>query len=110
MAASLEELYTKLHPKYGVRLRTKSCFGKVITWIHILEDIEFVSLLRGGELILNSEYESDEWLKKYIELLNLANAGGLIIALRPGQTFTQEICDWSLPSGALLLLPCLLGA
>lgn len=51
MAASLEELYTKLHPKYGVRLRTKSCFGKVITWIHILEDIEFVSLLRGGELI-----------------------------------------------------------
>lgn len=93
MAVWLEELYGKLHPKYGVKLCTKSCFNKSISWIHILEDIEFVSLLRGGELILNSGYESDEWLKKYIELLDLANAGGLIIALRTGQTFPQNIID-----------------
>lgn len=94
MAVKLEELYGKLYPKYGVRLCTKSCFGKSISWMHILEDIEFVSLLRGGELILNSGYESGEWLRKYIELLDLANAGGLIIALRTGQTFPDEVVEY----------------
>lgn len=51
-------------------------------------------MLKGGELILNSGYKSEEWLKKYIGLLNLANAGGLIIALRAGQTFTEEVIDY----------------
>ncbi len=94
MAINLEELYGKLYPRYGVKLCTKSCFEKSINWIHILEDIEFVSMLKGGELILNSGYKSEEWLKKYIGLLNLANAGGLIIALRAGQTFTEEVIDY----------------
>lgn len=94
MAINLEELYGKLYPKYGVKLCTKSCFEKSVNWIHILEDIEFVSLLRGGELILNSGYKSEEWLKKYIGLLDLANAGGLIVALRTGQMFTEEIIDY----------------
>lgn len=94
MAVKLEEIYGKLYSKYGVRLCTESCFEKVISWMHILEDMEFVSLLRGGELILNSEYESEESLKQYIDLLNQANAGGLIIALRPGRTFAKEIVDY----------------
>lgn len=93
MAVKLEELYDRLHPKYGVRLCTDSCFDKTVSWMHILEDIEFVSLLRGGELILKSEYESEEWLKKYVRLLDMANAGGLIVALRPGQTFPREVID-----------------
>lgn len=94
MTLTLEELYDKLPPKYGVKLCTKNCFDKTISWIHILEDIEFVSVLHGGELILNSGYESEEWLKKYIKLLDLANAGGLIIALRTGQAFTRDIIDY----------------
>lgn len=94
MAISLEELYGRLYPRYDVRLCTKSCFEKSVNWIHILEDIEFVSLLRGGELILNSGYKSEEWLRKYIRLLDLADAGGLIIALHAGQTFTKEIIEY----------------
>lgn len=94
MAVKLEELYSKLYPKYGVKLCTKSCFGKTISWMHILEDVAFVSLLRGGEVIMKSGYESEEWLRQYIEILNKANVGGLIVALRPEDTFPQEIIDY----------------
>lgn len=94
MAVKLSELYNKLYPKYNVQLCTKSCFEKSIRRIHVLEEIEFTSILRGGELILNSGFESDECLQKYIELLDLANAGGLIIALRNAQTFSPEIIDY----------------
>lgn len=94
MAVKLNELYDSIYPKYGIKLCTNSCFDKTVKWIHILEKIEFSSMLRGGELILNSGYQSDEWLRKYIDLLDLANAAGLIIALHPGQIFSQEIIDY----------------
>lgn len=94
MAVKLEEIYGKLYSKYGIRLCTESCFDKTIRWMHILEGIEFISFLRGGELILNTEYESEDQLKEYINLLNQANAGGLIIALRPGRTFTKGVIDY----------------
>lgn len=94
MVVKLEEIYSKLYPKYGVKLCTESCFDKTISWMHILEEVEFVSMLRGGELILKSEYETDEWLKKYIELLDMANAGGLIVALRTGRTISKDIIEY----------------
>lgn len=94
MAVKLEEIYSKLYPRYGVKLCTESCFDKTISWMHILEEDEFISTLHGGELILKSEYETDEWLKKYIELLDMANAGGLIVALRTGRTISKDIIEY----------------
>ena len=38
MAVALEELYEVIAPQYGLKLQTKSCFKKVIEWIHMIED------------------------------------------------------------------------
>lgn len=78
MAVALEELYAEIETKYMVKLRTESCFQKVIEWMHVVEEIEFVKLLHGNELIFNSGllYVSTEWIMKYIEELDRAGAGG----------------------------------
>lgn len=96
MAVALEELYREIEPKFYVRLRTKSCFHKIIEWTHIVEDFEFIELLHGNELIFNTgiNYHSDEWLMEYITLLNNAGAGGLVIALHNGVKMPQEIIDY----------------
>ena len=97
MAVALEELYAEIETKYMVKLRTESCFQKVIEWMHVVEEIEFVKLLHGNELIFNSGllYVSTEWIMKYIEELDRAGAGGLIISLREKQEFPPEVLDYA---------------
>ena len=67
MAVALKELYDEMAPRYGLVLQTESCFQKVIEWIHMIEDKQFIKLLRGNELILNTgvPYVSTEWLHDY---------------------------------------------
>ena len=36
MAVELENLYAEIDPEYGVALLTKSCFHKMIGWIHMV--------------------------------------------------------------------------
>ena len=50
----------------------------------MVEDMDFVPMLHGDELVFNSglNYVSEEWLKRYIEALNKECAGGLMIAIR----------------------------
>lgn len=47
MAVELEKLYVQLIPEYNIRLCTQSCFEKRISWIHMVEDIEFIQFLHG---------------------------------------------------------------
>lgn len=93
MAVALEELYREIAPEYGVVLQTESCFQKVIEWIHMIEDKQFINLLHGNELILNTgvPYVSTEWLRDYIEKLHSANAGGLVICVHDGEKLPEEI-------------------
>ena len=97
MAVALEELYMEIAPKYGMVLQTESCFQKVIEWIHMIEDKQFIKLLHGNELILNTgvPYVSTEWLRDYIEKLHGANAGGLVICVHDGETLPEEILDYA---------------
>ena len=79
MAVALEELYAAISPQYRVRLHTESCFGKMIAWTHVVEDIEFISSLHGEELVFFSGLSctSEEWLKRYITELDRRHVGGL---------------------------------
>ena len=96
MAVELENLYAELDEKYEVTLLTRSCFHKMISWIHMVEDKDFVSLLHGDELVFNSglHYVSEEWLKDFIAALNREHSGGLIIALRDGMKIPKEIISY----------------
>ncbi|MGN1266839.1 MAG: PucR family transcriptional regulator ligand-binding domain-containing protein, partial [Dorea sp.] len=96
MAVQLETLYSEIESEFDVRLLTKSCFNKMIDWVHMVEDIDFVPLLHGDELVLNSglNYVSNEWLKKFIKALNQKEAGGLILPMRDGVSISQDIIDY----------------
>ena len=54
MAVALETLYSEIDPAHHVQLLTKSCFHKMIDWMHMVEDLDFVQFLHGDELVFNS--------------------------------------------------------
>ncbi|MGF0034153.1 PucR family transcriptional regulator [Bariatricus sp. SGI.154] len=96
MAVELMRLYVELPEKYNVKLHTNSCFDKTIVWMHMVEEIDFIQLLHGDELVFNSglSYQSEKWLKTYITELNKVHAGGLIISFRDNRMFSQDIIDY----------------
>ncbi len=96
MAVELEQLYSEIESEFDVKLVTNSCFHKMIDWIHMVEDVDFVSFLRGDELVLNSglNYKNEEWLYKYIKELRKRDAGGLILAMRDGMNIPNRIIDY----------------
>ena len=96
MAVALEMLYSEIDPSFHVKLLTKNCFGKMIDWMHMVEDMDFVPFLHGDELVFNSgiNYVSEDWLYKYIGALNEKRAGGLILSMRDGMSVSQEIIDY----------------
>ena len=79
MAVTLQELYEEIETMYDVRLVTDGCFHKMIEWMHVVENPEFISLLHGNELIFTAglQYTSEEWLINFIKRLIDADAGGL---------------------------------
>ena len=96
MAVQLETLYSKIDPAFEVQLLTKSCFNKMIQWIHMVEDMDFIPLLHGDELVFNSglNYSSEQWLQEYVEALNKKRAGGLILSMRDGMSIPKYIIDY----------------
>ena len=96
MAVELQELYEKIRPLYDVRLRTKSCYQKVVEWFHMVEGVEFVPLLHGDELAFNSglNYTSDEWLWDLIRELHAKEVVGLILTMHHGQDVPEEIIEY----------------
>lgn len=96
MAVELQYLYQEIKPEYEVRLHTDSCFGRKISWSHVVEGSELSKFLYGDELVFNSglNYVSEEWLENFLSAMQEAGAGGVIIALREGKQFPQKIIDW----------------
>ena len=96
MAVELQEFYQAIRPEYEVKIHTTSCFGRMISWIHTVEGSELSTFLYGDELVFNSglNYTSQAWLWEFLEAMNEAGAGGVIIALREGKTFPKEVIDW----------------
>lgn len=96
MAVELNILYKEIIPEHDVKLLTTSCFDKKIDWVHMVENIDFVSLLHGDELVFNSGLndESDENRREYIDKLIGVDAGGLIVALQDGHQFSEELIEY----------------
>lgn len=96
MAVALEILYSEIDPAHNVKLLTKSCFHKMIDWMHMVEDMDFIPFLHGDELVFNSgiNYTSNEWLKVYIGEIHKKRAGGLILSMRDEMEISQEIIDY----------------
>ena len=96
MAVELQELYEAVKSSYDIQLRTKSCYEKSVEWVHMVEGVEFIKLLHGNELALNSgiNYHSEEWLYQMIEQLNEKGVGGLILTLRENIDVSQDMIDY----------------
>lgn len=96
MAVKLNDLYQEIVPEHEVHLLTTDCFEKKIEWVHMVENIDFISLLHGDELVFNSNLdgEDEEYRKKFIEQLIEGNAGGLIVALQEGKSFSPELIEY----------------
>lgn len=96
MAVELSILYKEIIPEHDVRLLTIGCFDKKIDWVHMVENVEFISLLHGDELVFNSGLndESDEYRKDYIDKLIAVDAGGLIVALQDGHQFSEDLIEY----------------
>ena len=96
MSVSLKKLYTDIYPQHNVRLLTNSCFHRYIAWVHIVENIDFISLLHGDELVFNSslDSESDDYRLHFINNLISHGAGGLIVALQEETTLSDEVIQY----------------
>ena len=96
MAVQLNNLYHEIYAGYDIRLQTESCFDKKISWVHMVENIDFVCLLHGDELVFNSSLndEPEDIRKEYIDQLIQVDAGGLIIALQTGNTLSAELIEY----------------
>lgn len=96
MAVTLQELYEEIETMYDVRLVTDSCFHKMIEWMHVVENPEFISLLHGNELIFTAglQYTSEEWLMDFIKKLIDAGAGGLVLSMHDGKTYPDYVVDY----------------
>ena len=92
MAVELSSLYKDIYSEHDVRLLTTSCFDKKISWVHMVEYLDFVNLLHGDELVFNSALndESDKTRKEYIDRLIEFEAGGLIVATQNGMNSRQN--------------------
>ena len=96
MAVELKRLYEEIRYKYNVHLETESCFNKQISWLHILDNIEFAPFLHGDELIFNSSLNdaSEEERQQYIDQLLLSKAGGLVVSLQPEHHFSNKLIQY----------------
>lgn len=96
MAVTLQELYEEIETMYDVRLVTDGCFHKMIEWMHVVENPEFISLLHGNELIFTAglQYTSEEWLINFIKRLIDADAGGLVLSMHDGKTYPDWVVDY----------------
>lgn len=96
MAVKLSDLYQEIIPEHEVHLLTTDCFGKKIEWVHMVENIDFINLLHGDELVFNSTLDGkdENYRKRFIEQLLEENAGGLIVALQEGKSFSPELIEY----------------
>ena len=96
MAVELKKLYEEIRYKYNVCLKTDSCFDKQISWLHILDNLEFAPFLHGGELVFNSSLNdaTEDERKQYIDQLLLFKAGGLLASLQDERGFSQSLIQY----------------
>jgi len=96
MSVELKKLYDDIYTKSDMKLMTQSCFHKHIGWVHMVENIDFIPLLHGDELVFNSSlnYETDAYRKHFIDELIHQEAGGLILALQEETPLSDSLIEY----------------
>ena len=96
MSVELKKLYDDIYTKSDMKLMTQSCFHKHIGWVHLVENIDFIPLLHGDELVFNSSLndKTDTYRKHFIDDLIHQEAGGLILALQDETTFPDALIEY----------------
>ena len=84
MPLKLSNLYASTKDAYRIRLIGGSAgLDKMVNWVHLLEDVQTVSFIRGSELVLTTGVSasggSQIWLPEFVRALSSANASGLVI-------------------------------
>lgn len=86
MAISLSRLYIDFKDMYQIELISgKAGLNKLVHWIHIIEDVEVPSFLKGDELVLTTGivHSNVDWLLDFVRQLIKHHAVGLILNIGP---------------------------
>lgn len=84
MSATLAQLCESIMPRYGMKPAAgQNGMDNIVRWVHIIEDPETLSMLRGGELVITSGVgrSGTQWLAGFIGSLRNAGAVGAAIVV-----------------------------
>ncbi|MDD3213917.1 MAG: PucR family transcriptional regulator ligand-binding domain-containing protein [Eubacteriales bacterium] len=86
MALSLKKLYHQASQNHSFRLVAGSGgLEKMVTWVHLIEDIKVCQFLHGYELIFTTGIAESrpDWITSFIKALHAQNASGLVLNIGP---------------------------
>ena len=86
MAIEVSKIYNNSESLYQMKLVAgHRGLSHLVEWVHIVEDIEVTTFLRGQELIFTAGYlnRSDEWLLQFVKSLWQMNASAIVINIGP---------------------------
>ncbi len=86
MALSVRNLYQQTNQAHAVELVAgRSGLDKMVTWVHLIEDISVSRFLHGYELIFTTGIAESrpDWIRSFIQALNAQNVSGLVLNIGP---------------------------
>ncbi len=86
MAIRLERLYKQAKQNYKMQLIAgKRGLGKIVNWVHMLEDENVAEFLRGNELVFTTGigHADPAWLSDFASHLIRNGASGLVVNVGP---------------------------
>lgn len=82
MAVTVGKLFGEARSQYGMRLiGGKSGLDNVAEWVHIVEDKDVISFLRGQEVVFTAGilYSDETWFMAFVQGLHEAGASALVV-------------------------------
>lgn len=98
MAIRLEKLFKQATQSYEMKLIAgKKGLGRIIHWVHMIEDEQAAEFLLGNELVFTTgiAHHDETWLNGFVHRLFYNQASGLVVNLGPYiKTVPQEVIDY----------------
>ena len=81
MAIILEEIYEVALHRYNMKLVAGGGLRNLVDWVHTVEEMDYVSFLKGRELIITTgiREKDEETLVRFVKSLHETGASGLVI-------------------------------
>lgn len=98
MAVTVKQLYKNSILLYKMNLLAgEDGIHNLVSWVHIIEDQEVACFMRGEELVFCAgiQYDSPEWLLKFVQDLYEAGASALVVNIGPHiPTVSKEVLEF----------------